>query len=159
MTGSSSGRTLDALVVTVAGTSIRSSLDATGRGYPRPQLRRQHWFSLVGPADVADERDGVRVGRVPLEQHRVVARDESPTGHGADDRRPGMRLDVGADRLAVGPGVVGRVPHGRPSGRRAGMSCRRGVPKLSPMTVRPWGMEEFYVWDPHGNILKFGRNA
>lgn len=35
----------------------------------------------------------------------------------------------------------------------------RGVPKLSPMAVRPWGMEEFYVWDPHGNILKFGRNA
>lgn len=36
---------------------------------------------------------------------------------------------------------------------------RRAVAKLSPMTVRPWGMEEFYVWDPHGNILKFGRNA
>ena len=36
---------------------------------------------------------------------------------------------------------------------------RREVPKLTPMTVRPWGMEEFYVWDPHGNILKFGRNA
>lgn len=37
--------------------------------------------------------------------------------------------------------------------------ARRGVEKLSPMNVRPWGMEEFYVWDPHGNILKFGRNA
>jgi extradiol dioxygenase family protein len=36
---------------------------------------------------------------------------------------------------------------------------RREVPTLTPMTVRPWGMEEFYVWDPHGNILKFGRNA
>ena len=36
---------------------------------------------------------------------------------------------------------------------------RRGVPKISPMSVRPWGMEEFYIWDPHGNILKFGRNA
>ena len=35
----------------------------------------------------------------------------------------------------------------------------RAVEKLSPMTARPWGMEEFYVWDPHGNILKFGRNA
>ena len=33
----------------------------------------------------------------------------------------------------------------------------RQVPKLSPMTLRPWGMEEFYVRDPHGNILKFGR--
>jgi catechol 2,3-dioxygenase-like lactoylglutathione lyase family enzyme len=36
---------------------------------------------------------------------------------------------------------------------------RRAVPTLSPIAVRPWGMEEFYVWDPHGNILKFGRNA
>lgn len=35
----------------------------------------------------------------------------------------------------------------------------RDLPKLSPMSVRPWGMEEFYVWDPHGNLLKFGRNA
>jgi catechol 2,3-dioxygenase-like lactoylglutathione lyase family enzyme len=33
----------------------------------------------------------------------------------------------------------------------------RKLPKLSPMTVRPWNMEEFYVWDPHGNLLKFGR--
>lgn len=35
----------------------------------------------------------------------------------------------------------------------------RGSAKISPMEVRPWGMEEFYVWDPHGNLLKFGRNA
>lgn len=33
----------------------------------------------------------------------------------------------------------------------------RKTPRLSPMTVRPWNMEEFYVWDPHGNLLKFGR--
>lgn len=33
----------------------------------------------------------------------------------------------------------------------------RNLPKLTPMTVRPWGMEEFYVFDPHGNLLKFGR--
>ncbi|UVK36506.1 VOC family protein [Mesorhizobium sp. AR10] len=32
----------------------------------------------------------------------------------------------------------------------------RGVEKLSPFTVRPWNMKEFYVWDPHGNLLKFG---
>lgn len=32
-----------------------------------------------------------------------------------------------------------------------------GTPSLSEMTVRPWHMEEFYVWDPHGNLLKFGR--
>jgi catechol 2,3-dioxygenase-like lactoylglutathione lyase family enzyme len=34
---------------------------------------------------------------------------------------------------------------------------RRGVPKLTPIALRPWNMEEFYVWDPHGNLLKFGR--
>ena len=33
----------------------------------------------------------------------------------------------------------------------------RQVPSLTPMAVRPWNMEEFYVWDPHGNLLKFGR--
>ncbi|TIM43459.1 MAG: VOC family protein, partial [Mesorhizobium sp.] len=27
---------------------------------------------------------------------------------------------------------------------------------LSPFTVRPWNMKEFYVWDPHGNLLRFG---
>ncbi|MFC3075393.1 bleomycin resistance protein [Shinella pollutisoli] len=33
----------------------------------------------------------------------------------------------------------------------------RGIARLSPMTVRPWNMEEFYVHDPHGNLLRFGR--
>jgi catechol 2,3-dioxygenase-like lactoylglutathione lyase family enzyme len=33
----------------------------------------------------------------------------------------------------------------------------RATPSLSEMTLRPWNMEEFYVWDPHGNLLKFGR--
>lgn len=33
----------------------------------------------------------------------------------------------------------------------------RGVPKLSEMAVRPWNMEEFYIHDPHGNLLRFGR--
>jgi catechol 2,3-dioxygenase-like lactoylglutathione lyase family enzyme len=32
----------------------------------------------------------------------------------------------------------------------------RGVPKLSPFEVRPWNMKEFYIHDPHGNLLKFG---
>lgn len=35
----------------------------------------------------------------------------------------------------------------------------RGVTKLSPFTVRPWNMKEFYVWDPHGNLLRFGCRA
>jgi catechol 2,3-dioxygenase-like lactoylglutathione lyase family enzyme len=33
---------------------------------------------------------------------------------------------------------------------------QRGVEKLSPFTVRPWNMKEFYVHDPHGNLLRFG---
>ena len=32
----------------------------------------------------------------------------------------------------------------------------RGVPKLSEFSVRPWNMKEFYVIDPHGNLLRFG---
>jgi catechol 2,3-dioxygenase-like lactoylglutathione lyase family enzyme len=32
----------------------------------------------------------------------------------------------------------------------------RGVPQLSEFKVRPWNMKEFYIHDPHGNLLKFG---
>jgi hypothetical protein len=32
----------------------------------------------------------------------------------------------------------------------------RRVPKLSDFAVRPWNMKEFYVHDPHGNLLRFG---
>lgn len=35
----------------------------------------------------------------------------------------------------------------------------KDLPRLSPFTVRPWGMKEFYVWDPHGNLLRFGRDT
>lgn len=31
-----------------------------------------------------------------------------------------------------------------------------GVHRLSDISARPWGMTEFYVWDPHGNLLRFG---
>jgi uncharacterized glyoxalase superfamily protein PhnB len=31
----------------------------------------------------------------------------------------------------------------------------KGAPVNQP-TVRPWGMKELYVIDPHGNLLKFG---
>lgn len=30
-----------------------------------------------------------------------------------------------------------------------------GTPARQPV-VRPWGMKELYVIDPHGNLLKFG---
>jgi catechol 2,3-dioxygenase-like lactoylglutathione lyase family enzyme len=32
----------------------------------------------------------------------------------------------------------------------------RGVGQLSPFAVRPWNMKEFYIRDPHGNLLRFG---
>lgn len=34
----------------------------------------------------------------------------------------------------------------------------RGL-NLKPPAVRPWGMRELYVIDPHGNLLKFGEYA
>lgn len=33
--------------------------------------------------------------------------------------------------------------------------ARRGL-NVAPPERRPWGMREFYVIDPHGNLLKFG---
>jgi catechol 2,3-dioxygenase-like lactoylglutathione lyase family enzyme len=30
---------------------------------------------------------------------------------------------------------------------------------LKPPEARPWDMKEMYVWDPHGNLLKFGEPA
>ena len=30
---------------------------------------------------------------------------------------------------------------------------------LEPPTLRPWGMEEIYVIDPHGNLIKCGQDA
>lgn len=32
----------------------------------------------------------------------------------------------------------------------------RDVPGLSPFALRPWNMLEFYIKDPHGNLLRFG---
>jgi catechol 2,3-dioxygenase-like lactoylglutathione lyase family enzyme len=32
----------------------------------------------------------------------------------------------------------------------------RGVPGLSDFAVRPWNMKEFFIHDPHGNLLRFG---
>lgn len=32
----------------------------------------------------------------------------------------------------------------------------RRVPRLSDFTVREWNMKEFYIHDPHGNLLRFG---
>ncbi len=31
-----------------------------------------------------------------------------------------------------------------------------GAPRLSDFAVRAWNMKEFYIHDPHGNLLRFG---
>jgi len=31
------------------------------------------------------------------------------------------------------------------------------VARISALELRPWNMEEFYIHDPHGNLLRFGR--
>ncbi|MDQ4136524.1 MAG: VOC family protein [Pseudomonadota bacterium] len=31
-----------------------------------------------------------------------------------------------------------------------------GGGRISALEARPWGMREFYVWDPSGNLLRFG---
>ena len=46
---------------------------------------------------------------------------------------------------------------GRAIGRWHAEFDARGVQQLSAMAVRSWDMEEFYVHDPHGNLLRFGR--
>ncbi|MEJ6404828.1 bleomycin resistance protein [Yoonia sp. 2307UL14-13] len=33
-----------------------------------------------------------------------------------------------------------------------------GIKALSPIYHRPWGMYEFYISDPHGCLMKFGRS-
>ncbi|MCF3594587.1 VOC family protein [Rhodobacteraceae bacterium LMO-12] len=35
----------------------------------------------------------------------------------------------------------------------------RGAPRLSKIVSRAWGMTEFYLHDPHGNLLKFGMST
>lgn len=32
----------------------------------------------------------------------------------------------------------------------------KGIDGLSDFAVRPWNMKEFYIHDPHGNLLRFG---
>jgi len=31
-----------------------------------------------------------------------------------------------------------------------------GIDRLSDFSVKPWQMKEFYIHDPHGNLLRFG---
>jgi catechol 2,3-dioxygenase-like lactoylglutathione lyase family enzyme len=37
--------------------------------------------------------------------------------------------------------------------------AQRGIANLSPFEDRPWGLREFHLIDPHGNLLRFGCEA
>lgn len=39
---------------------------------------------------------------------------------------------------------------------RAGLDAAAEGGRISPVQTREWGMREFYVWDPAGNLLRFG---
>ncbi|MCJ2083990.1 bleomycin resistance protein [Methylobacterium sp. J-090] len=39
---------------------------------------------------------------------------------------------------------------------RAGLEAAAEGGRISPVQTREWGMREFYVWDPAGNLLRFG---
>jgi uncharacterized glyoxalase superfamily protein PhnB len=39
----------------------------------------------------------------------------------------------------------------------ATMLAARNGGRIAAPQDRPWGMREFYVWDPDGNLLKFGQ--
>jgi uncharacterized glyoxalase superfamily protein PhnB len=32
-----------------------------------------------------------------------------------------------------------------------------GVPNLHPVEEKPWGMKEFALIDPHGNLIRIGQ--
>jgi hypothetical protein len=35
----------------------------------------------------------------------------------------------------------------------------KSIPGLSPFEDKPWGLREFHLIDPHGNLLRFGCEA
>jgi catechol 2,3-dioxygenase-like lactoylglutathione lyase family enzyme len=41
-------------------------------------------------------------------------------------------------------------------GMHAALSRASEGGRIAPVTDREWGMREFYVWDPNGNLLRFG---
>jgi len=45
------------------------------------------------------------------------------------------------------------------AGVHASMTKAKEGGRISEPQNRPWGMREFYVWDPDGNLLKFGVDA
>jgi catechol 2,3-dioxygenase-like lactoylglutathione lyase family enzyme len=40
---------------------------------------------------------------------------------------------------------------------QAAALSRSGIPRLEPIEDRPWGMREFSIVDPNGNLVRVGR--
>lgn len=34
---------------------------------------------------------------------------------------------------------------------------RHGIPRMDPLSLKPWGMNEFAIVDPDGNLLRIGQ--
>lgn len=41
--------------------------------------------------------------------------------------------------------------------RSAAALPARGIPRLDPLEAKPWGMKEFAIVDPDGNLLRIGQ--
>ncbi|MBD8890270.1 bleomycin resistance protein [Roseibium litorale] len=90
-------------------------------------------------------RDVLRFGLIYKDETRLIVRRGSMELHfwPVDDRR----LCENASCYIRGGGIDGLYEEFRTA----------EVPGLSGFEVRPWDMKEFYIHDPHGNLLTFGR--
>ncbi|MEM1377721.1 MAG: VOC family protein [Pseudomonadota bacterium] len=72
-------------------------------------------------------------------------------------RRPGIELHFWlTDRKDFCENTSVYIRGGGIDALHAELSQRDGF-TITPMMDREWGMREFYVHDPHGNLLRFGR--
>jgi hypothetical protein len=54
------------------------ALDASGRGYPRPQLKRHQWYSLNGEWEFALDRTGAWTHPSQVEWSQIIVVPFSP---------------------------------------------------------------------------------
>jgi catechol 2,3-dioxygenase-like lactoylglutathione lyase family enzyme len=71
-------------------------------------------------------------------------------------RRDAMEIHVGLARDRIHPEHTSCSIRGGQVPALHAEFAARDVPGLSPFEVKPWGMKEFHLIDPHGNLLRFG---
>ena len=81
--------------------------------------------------------------------------------HEADNylilRRPGIELHFWlTDNRSLSENTSVYIRGGGTDALYAEFSMR-DILRLSAFEERPWGMKEFHIHDPHGNLLRFGR--